>query len=136
MVRSWGAKLIRGSSTRTGAQAIRDLYYLVKDGISPANTPDGPHGPVFKVKPGVVMLAQTTGAPIVPLACASRKAWYFNSWDRFMLPKPFSHIVICIGKPVHLAKSRKFDGLEQIQTQLEHRLNDLLNGAKHYSNSP
>lgn len=133
IVTSWGAKPIRGSSTRTGAQTIRDLYFIIKDlGISPANTPDGPSGPAFKVKPGIAMLAQTTGAPIIPIACISHKAWFFNSWDRFMLPKPFSRLVICIGEPVFLEKSRKFESLEQIQVQLENLLNSLQDKAKQH----
>lgn len=100
-IATWlGARVIRGSSTRTGARALRDYYrLLVEEGVSPVITPDGPTGPRFRFKPGGLLLAQLSGRPLVPMAFAASRAWTFG-WDKFVLPWPFSRIAIAVGKPV------------------------------------
>lgn len=98
-----GAKLISGSSGQTGAQTMRKLYRAVKqDGISPVATPDGPRGPVFDFKPGPILLASMTGVPILPIATASSSYWQLNSWDKFIMPKWFSHLTLVVGEPVYI----------------------------------
>jgi lysophospholipid acyltransferase (LPLAT)-like uncharacterized protein len=100
MARRLGGEVIRGSSTHTGARALRDYYQLlVQDGVSPVITPDGPRGPVFRFKPGAILLSQISGRPMLPMAYAASRAW-FVSWDRFVIPKPFARIAIAIGPPV------------------------------------
>jgi lysophospholipid acyltransferase (LPLAT)-like uncharacterized protein len=95
-----GFEVIRGSSTRTGARALRDYYeLLVKQGVSPVITPDGPTGPRQQFKPGGLLLAQLSGRPLLPMAFAASRAWHFG-WDRFVLPWPGSRIAIAIGAPV------------------------------------
>lgn len=127
----WGATVIRGSSSKTGAQAIRDLYkVIVQDRVSPSNTPDGPRGPVFECKPGALMLSQMTGAPIVPMACAARKTWRLNSWDRFMLPGWFNDISIMVGEPITVQKGLSMAELEPLRLRLQTELNDLSVKAK------
>lgn len=122
----WGVHVIRGSSSRTGAQAIRDLYLAVgRDNISPANTPDGPRGPVFEFKPGPLMLAQMTGAPILPMACAARRYKQLDSWDRFILPGWFNTLVVTIGQPVFIQKGLSMAELEPQRQQLETTLKAL-----------
>jgi lysophospholipid acyltransferase (LPLAT)-like uncharacterized protein len=103
MIARWlGAAVIRGSSTRTGARAMRDYYdLLVKQGISPVITPDGPTGPRHHFKPGALLLAQLSGRPLLPMAFAASRAWHFG-WDDFVLPWPGSRIAIAIGAPVHV----------------------------------
>jgi hypothetical protein len=99
-----GARVIRGSSTRTGARALRDYYrLLVDEGVSPVITPDGPTGPRFRFKPGALLLAQLSGRPLLPMAYAASRAWSFG-WDRFVLPWPFSRIVIAVGAPVRVER--------------------------------
>jgi lysophospholipid acyltransferase (LPLAT)-like uncharacterized protein len=99
-----GARVIRGSSTRTGARALRDYYrLLVEEGVSPVITPDGPTGPRFRFKPGGLLLAQLSGRPLLPMAYAASRAWTFG-WDRFVLPWPFSRIAIAVGAPVSVEK--------------------------------
>jgi lysophospholipid acyltransferase (LPLAT)-like uncharacterized protein len=125
LVRSLGAAVIRGSSSHTGARALRDYYQaLVKDGVSPAITPDGPRGPPWKFKPGAVLLAQLSQRPIVPMAYAASRAWKIQ-WDRFVIPKPLSRIVIAIGEPVYVAKGLDAAGLERLQLDMEARLKAL-----------
>jgi len=124
-VRSLGAAVIRGSSSHTGARALRDYYQaLVKDAVSPAITPDGPRGPPWKFKPGAVLLAQLSQRPIVPMAYAASRAWKVQ-WDRFVIPKPLSRIVIAIGEPVYVAKGVDAVGLERLQLEMENRLKAL-----------
>ncbi len=128
----WGAKVIRGSSSRTGAQALRDLYLIIaKDGISPANTPDGPRGPIFEFKIGPIMLAQMTGVPIVPMAYAAERAWYSRrSWDNFMLPKPYSKLAIEVGQPLYIEKNLSMTELEPLRLELQNTLINLSEQAK------
>lgn len=131
LVRSWGGRVVRGSATRTGAAAIRELYTLVtKDNVSPVHTPDGPTGPIFHFKPGVVMLAQMTQAPLVPLAFAAQKYWKLNSWDRFLIPKPFTKVQIIVGEPIHVAKGLSKDELEMIRSQAESAMQGLCGRAE------
>ncbi len=97
-----GMVVIRGSSTRTGARALRDYYeLLVKQGVSPVITPDGPTGPRQHFKPGALLLAQLSGRPLLPMAFAASRAWRFG-WDRFVLPWPGSRIAVAIGAPVYV----------------------------------
>lgn len=129
--RQWGAHVIRGSSSRTGAQAIRDLYLAVsRDNISPANTPDGPRGPIFEFKPGPLMLAQMTGAPILPMACAFRRYKQLDSWDRFILPGWFNSLAVTIGEPVAVQKGLSMAELEPQRQHLEFTLKSLTNQSK------
>jgi lysophospholipid acyltransferase (LPLAT)-like uncharacterized protein len=126
LIRGWGAYSIRGSSTRTGAQAMRDLYQAIaRDGISPVTTPDGPTGPARKFKSGTVMLARLSGAPMLPISYAAEKAWHLRTWDRFVIPHPFTHIAIAIGKPRYVDRGLPASALEMIRQEMEDALNDL-----------
>jgi lysophospholipid acyltransferase (LPLAT)-like uncharacterized protein len=125
LVASMGAEVIRGSSTYTGARALRDYYQaLTQDGVSPAITPDGPRGPVWKVKPGAILLAQMSQRPIMPMAFAASRAWNIQ-WDRFVIPWPFARVAIVVGKPFYIPKGLDAEGLENFQIELAERLKDL-----------
>ncbi len=128
IVSSQGATVIRGSSTRTGAQALRDMFMIItKDKVSPVTTSDGPTGPIFKFKPGAVMLSQMTKAPMLPIACAAKNAWYFGSWDHFMLPWPFTRVVVAVGEEVYVEKD---SDAEAMQLKMEVAINSLMVLAK------
>jgi lysophospholipid acyltransferase (LPLAT)-like uncharacterized protein len=130
LVRSMGAAAIRGSSTYTGARALRDYYQaLMKDGLSPAITPDGPRGPVWKAKPGAILLSQMSARPIVPMAYAASRAWHLQ-WDRFVLPWPLARVAIVIGEPLQVPKGLDAAALERFQGELEARLHALAARAK------
>jgi lysophospholipid acyltransferase (LPLAT)-like uncharacterized protein len=125
LVRKVGAEVIRGSSSHTGARALRDYYQaLAHEGISPAITPDGPRGPPWKFKPGAILLAQMSQRPMIPMAYAASRAWRIQ-WDRFVIPKPFARIAIVIGPPVYVPKGLDAPGLERIQAQMEQNLGAL-----------
>jgi hypothetical protein len=117
--------VIRGSSTYTGARALRDYYQaLTQDGVSPAITPDGPRGPVWKAKPGAILLAQMSQRPIIPMAFAASRAWHIQ-WDRFVIPWPLAKVSIVVGDPLYIPKGLDARGLEQFQAELEQRLHSL-----------
>ena len=119
LVEKLGGVVIRGSSTHTGARALRDYYEtIVKRQISPAITPDGPRGPLHEFKPGAVMLSQITGKPILPVAVAASRAYTFKTWDRFELPLPFSRVAIVFGTPVKLARTSDAAALATLQQQM------------------
>jgi len=130
MVRRLGAEVIRGSSTHTGARALRDYYQALSQAqVSPAITPDGPRGPPWKFKPGAVLLAQMSQRPIIPLAYAASRAWKIK-WDSFVIPKPLAKIAIVVGEPVYIPKGLDAAGLERWQTEMEGRLKSLYLDAR------
>jgi lysophospholipid acyltransferase (LPLAT)-like uncharacterized protein len=131
LVRRFGGAVIRGSSTHTGARALRDYYQaLTRDGISPVITPDGPRGPRFKFKPGALLLAQMSQRPILPMAYAASRAWRVK-WDRFVIPVPFlARIAIAIGTPRYVARVTDAAGLERLQEEMERELERLYRVAR------
>jgi lysophospholipid acyltransferase (LPLAT)-like uncharacterized protein len=130
LVQRAGGYVIRGSSTSTGARALRDYYEaLVKEGVSPVITPDGPRGPRFEFKPGAILLAQMSGRPILPMAFAASRAWLIK-WDKFVLPVPFSRIVIAIGAPRYVPRVTDAAAIERLQTELKTELKKLYHVAR------
>ncbi len=130
MVSRIGARAIRGSSSHTGARALRDYYVaLVKDNISPVVTPDGPKGPRFKFKPGAILLAQMSGRPMLPMAYAASRAWLIQ-WDKFVIPVPFARISLAIGKPHYVPRVLDAAGIEALQRQMERELLQLYAKAR------
>jgi lysophospholipid acyltransferase (LPLAT)-like uncharacterized protein len=126
-----GGHVIRGSSTHTGARALRDYYEtIVKQQVSPALTPDGPRGPVHEFKPGAVLLAQITGKPILPISIAASHTWRFRTWDRFELPLPFSRVAIAYGEPVAMPRGVDAEGLGRLQAEMGQRLQALQQEAR------
>jgi hypothetical protein len=94
---------VRGSSSRGGASAVRQLMDVMNSGLDIGLTPDGPKGPAREVKDGVVYLAQKLGAPIVPITNAlSNKIEFKKSWDRFQVPLPFGRAVVVYGEPIEV----------------------------------
>ena len=131
LVRGAGGHVIRGSSSATGARGLRDYYEaIVKSGVSPAMTPDGPHGPRREFKPGAVLLSQLSGRPILPMAYSAGRVWLFPTWDRFALPWPFTRIVLAIGDPVVVPKGQDATSLATWQRDLGQELDRLFEEAR------
>ena len=125
LVRRIGGAVIRGSSSHTGARALRDYYQaLVKDHVSPVITPDGPRGPRFKFKPGAILLAQMSGRPMLPLAYAASRAWLVK-WDKFVIPVPFARIAVAIGAPRYVPRVTDAAAMEKLQVEMEAELKRL-----------
>ncbi|MDH3255187.1 MAG: lysophospholipid acyltransferase family protein [Acidobacteriota bacterium] len=115
----FGYSVVRGSTSRGGATGLRQLARVIRHGGSVATVGDGPRGPRYVLKPGPVSLAKLTGAPILPIAYASEKAWAVNSWDRLVLPKPFSNVAVVVGQPVAVARNASDEDLSHSLIHLQ-----------------
>ena len=102
----FGIGPVRGSATRRGSAALREMATLLKRGHDVAITPDGSRGPLYEIKPGLVLLAQLTGAPMLPISFEFSRAWRLRTWDRFAIPKPFSRVTFRVGGPVHVPRTQ------------------------------
>jgi lysophospholipid acyltransferase (LPLAT)-like uncharacterized protein len=130
IIRRLGGHVIRGSSTRTGALAMKEYFQaLMREQVSPVLNPDGPRGPRFVCKPGAVLLAQMSGRPLLPLAYAASRAWLVH-WDRFVLPWPFARVAIAIGPPCEVPRSADAAGVARIQRELERQLHATFRAAR------
>ena len=101
-VACFGVKTVRGSSSRRGVAALIALKKALKAGEQLFVTPDGPRGPRYELQPGVVKLAQSSGAPIIPVRFEHSSSWRLKSWDRFYIPKPFSKVKIIVEEAIHV----------------------------------
>ena len=93
----FGIGSVRGSSSRRGTTALRELSALIAAGEDVAITPDGPRGPKYRLSPGVIKLAQITDTPVMPIHIGYSDFWELKSWDAFRIPKPFSRIDVVFG---------------------------------------
>ena len=122
IVRRLGGYVIRGSSSHTGALALKDYFQaLIREKVSPIITPDGPRGPAFEFKPGAILLSQMSGRPMLPIAYAASRAKLVH-WDRFVLPLPFSRIAIGIGAPREVPKGTDAQGIAKLQIEMAQAL--------------
>jgi len=118
-----GQICVRGSTKRGGLRALAQHIKLLKATGSPgAVIPDGPRGPRFKAQPGVIALAQKTGFPILPVTYSARRTTFFNSWDRFMLPMPFTNCRVIFGSPIQVGADLDRPGFENCRRLLEDEL--------------
>ena len=120
-----GFKSVRGSSTRGGLWAFREMIKRAGNGDeTPGILADGPHGPARVVKKGAVVMARSLGSSIIPVVWGADRCWVFNSWDRYLLPKPFARVVIYYAEPVSVSSSARGEELEACRRLLEERLNE------------
>ncbi len=122
-----GFGTVRGSSSRGGVTAMFQLIDKIKKNPETAAgmLGDGPRGPARRLKPGTLKIAQATGVPIIPFAYSAKRHKLFASWDRFMMPFPFSPLVVIFGDPITIPASAGSDELEILRRQVEESLNDL-----------
>jgi hypothetical protein len=114
-----GWHAVRGSSSRNGGRALKEMVgQLERSGLA-AHIVDGPKGPAGIIKAGVVSLARAAGAVVVPIYISTDRAWYFNSWDRFMLPKPFAKVRLCFGEMLDLTTGEGNDNFEGHRVRLQ-----------------
>lgn len=127
ILKRFGFTFVRGSTTTGGIMALRGLIKAARNGYSVAITPDGPKGPIFKVQPGIVYLAQKAGVPVIPAACALSKKIILRSWDKYQFPLPFGRIEVVYGEPLHVSPD---DDIQSKSAELESRLNALTEEAE------
>jgi hypothetical protein len=120
-----GWRAVRGSSSRGGNRALDTIKNLIGQGYKVGHIVDGPQGPFGTVKPGLIRIAQYADLPIVPTITSGENLWVFNSWDRFMVPKPFSRVIIRFGAPIHVPKDLGRKGFEQMQAHVAQTLEQL-----------
>jgi hypothetical protein len=114
-----GWHAVRGSSSRDGRRALKEMIGQLKLSGLGAHIVDGPKGPAGIIKAGVISLARATGAVVVPVYITSDRAWYFNSWDRFMLPKPFARVTLRFGEMLDLTSGDSDEDFEDHRSRLQ-----------------
>lgn len=122
VMRASGYGVIRGSTGRRGVAATREVLAMLAKGGIFAFTPDGPRGPSGKVQPGVVYFAQRSGKPIIPAGISAYPRWQVNTWDRYLVPKPFSRARWIYGDPIYVAPT---DDLDAACVRVEEAINRL-----------
>jgi lysophospholipid acyltransferase (LPLAT)-like uncharacterized protein len=133
-LKRFGFNPIFGSSSRGGASAIKEMVKAIQNGSDMGIVPDGPRGPRHRLQLGVIELARRTGNPILPLAFNASKKKIFKTWDRFLLPYPFSKGVFIWGEPIYVDRNGDRDYLEEMRLLVERRLNELTEEADRYFN--
>lgn len=116
IAKSIGFRAVRGSTSRGAARALLGACREIEEGRDVAVTPDGPRGPARTVAPGVLAIARRTGAAIVPVSAHADRAWRLESWDRFLVPKPFAHVTVAYDRPIRVAPDAARESTEETET--------------------
>lgn len=119
IIESFGFRAVRGSSSRGGVRALLGMHTVIEDGGVAAFTIDGPRGPRYVAKPGPVLLARNTGSPVLAFYVAVKDAWVLNSWDRFMIPKPFTKAHVRWSKPIYVPREARSDELQRYHDEMQ-----------------
>lgn len=135
-VRHFDINSVVGSTTRGGAQAMRHLIRLIRDGGIVGITPDGPRGPRMRVGDGTIALARLSGAPVIPATFAASRRRVLGSWDRFVLALPFSRGVFLWGEPIGVPRDADGETLEGKRRELEEAMNGLADRADSMMGQP
>jgi len=115
----FGFDVVRGSSSRLGASAILQLTDVLASGRDVVITPDGPRGPAYELGPGIIFLAQKSGAAVLPVNMEYSRCWRLKSWDRFIVPRPFAKIRVIIGQPHRVRSTNTVDDFEAERLRLQ-----------------
>jgi lysophospholipid acyltransferase (LPLAT)-like uncharacterized protein len=119
IIHKFGFVAVKGSSSRNAVRALLGLRRALQDGWTVAFTLDGPRGPRHKVKPGPVALARSSVVPLTMFHAAVDRAWVLNSWDRMMIPLPFSRVLVRFGKLIPVPGDATDEDIERYTTELQ-----------------
>ena len=123
MLHHFGYGVMRGSSSRGGSRAAREMLDQIRERERVVLiTPDGPRGPRHSMNPGPAWLARETGSPILPIGLACDRAWHLQSWDHFTIPKPGAHLATVYGEPLRVEPDASDERLEEVTKELRARL--------------
>ena len=123
-VAAWlGFRNVRGSSTRGGTRALKELVPKIKKGAIGAMLADGPQGPAREAKIGSIIMARDAGVPLIPTLWGADRCWMLNSWDRYLIPKPFARIALYFGDPIWVPLEADGESLESYRRLFEDSLN-------------
>jgi lysophospholipid acyltransferase (LPLAT)-like uncharacterized protein len=125
MAELMGYSVVRGSSYKKAVSSARSLIKILRKKQRVVIIADGSRGPRCKAQPGSLLIGGITGAPVIPLICGSNRNFIFNSWDRFVLPLPFSRCTINFGDPLVIGRKESDEKILSKQNQLEKVLNQL-----------
>lgn len=125
VVNQYGNEAVRGSTSRGGVNAIRQLEKALNQVPCVGITLDGPRGPRRIAQPGAAILASRTGVPILPHASAIRHCYRLKSWDRFPIPRPGTRILCAYGEPIYPTEDTSREGVEALRQQLQDQLTEL-----------
>lgn len=125
ILEKWNFHVVRGSSNKGGHEALDNMIHLIEEYYNLAITPDGPTGPIYKMKPGAVIVSYRTQVPLVLLGIGMKNKWQLKSWDKFEIPKPFSNVVAIYSEPVIINKNQSREKINSIINECEIKLNDL-----------
>ena len=127
ILRRFGYDAVRGSSSRGGQEGLMGLRRILESGRTAIFTADGPRGPIYRTKMGPIKLAQLSGAPIGVFHLEPERAWVLHSWDRFLIPKPFTRICVSWAQWIHVPPELPASELEPKREDL----NAALERARH-----
>jgi lysophospholipid acyltransferase (LPLAT)-like uncharacterized protein len=119
IIHKFGFVAVKGSSSRNAVRALLGLRRALQEGWTVAFSLDGPRGPRYKVKPGPVSLARSSGVPLSMFHIALDRAWVLNTWDRLIIPKPFSRVLLRFGKLVPVPADATDEDIERYTTELQ-----------------
>lgn len=128
VLHKFGWKTARGSSSKRGKEALEEMIARLSDknqDISGILTIDGPRGPLYKVKRGIIEIARRAQVPIVPYAPINDRYWEANSWDKFRIPKPFSRFVCAYGRPIVVKEKINEDEMVELREEVKNSLFEL-----------
>jgi len=135
--RGFGFRVIRGSSSRGAATALRRLgRLLTEDRVEVAVAPDGPRGPRYVAHPGAVILARLAGAPIVPVGFGASRGTALGSWDACLVPHPFARAAVVFGDPIRVPPDADRAALERCRNDLEAALRRVTEEADRVAGAP
>jgi lysophospholipid acyltransferase (LPLAT)-like uncharacterized protein len=118
--------VVRGSSSKLGATALLQLSDVLATGRDVVITPDGPRGPAYEIGPGIIFLAQKTGARVLPMNMEYSSCWRVKSWDRFIIPRPFSKVRVIVGEPEQIRSTSTPEEFEAERLRLQHTMMSLV----------
>jgi lysophospholipid acyltransferase (LPLAT)-like uncharacterized protein len=136
VIRHFGIHAVRGSSTRGWIGGLKGMLDAYRQGHDLFVVPDGPRGPRFQAKSGVLQLARATGATIFPVTYGAKWKYTVPSWDRLLVPFPFSHVVYLVGTPIVVPTDASPEVMEEKRQELERVLIDITQQADSYFASP
>lgn len=119
IIHKFGFVAVKGSSSRNAVRALLGLRRALEEGWTVAFTLDGPRGPRHKVKPGPVALGRSAGVPLTMFHAAVDKAWVLNTWDRLMIPTPFSRVLLRFGKLIHVPAEATDEEIKRYTAELQ-----------------
>jgi lysophospholipid acyltransferase (LPLAT)-like uncharacterized protein len=124
VVKWLGLRPVRGSSTRGGKEALAAMVQDLAQNQAAVHIVDGPQGPKAVIKAGLIRLAQLSKAAIIPTYISVDRAWVTHSWDRFLIPKPFSRVLIRFGKPIDVPDQMDSEVFEALRREVEKKMID------------